>query len=105
MAPAECRGDDWPYWLGPNHDSVWREQGILTELPAEGPKIKWRVPVGIGYTGPAVAQGRVYLIDREAGERVEGEKGAAELLGLNPSTLRSRMRKLDIKRPDKKAAD
>ncbi|NOR80728.1 MAG: PAS domain S-box protein, partial [Methyloprofundus sp.] len=30
--------------------------------------------------------------------RIEGEKGAAELLGLNPSTLRSRMRKWNITR-------
>jgi formate hydrogenlyase transcriptional activator len=30
---------------------------------------------------------------------VHGKKGAAEILGLNPSTLRSRMEKLGIKRP------
>ncbi len=31
--------------------------------------------------------------------RVQGPKGAARILGLNPETLRSRMRKLGIKRP------
>ncbi len=31
--------------------------------------------------------------------RLEGEGGAAALLGINPSTLRSRMRKLGIQRP------
>lgn len=30
---------------------------------------------------------------------IEGEKGAAQILGLNPSTLRGRMRKLGIRRP------
>ena len=30
---------------------------------------------------------------------IEGERGAAKILNLNPSTLRSRMQKLDIKRP------
>jgi transcriptional regulator with PAS, ATPase and Fis domain len=30
---------------------------------------------------------------------IEGEKGAAMILGLNPSTLRARLRKLGIKRP------
>ncbi len=30
---------------------------------------------------------------------IEGKKGAAKLLGLNPSTLRGRMRKLGIQRP------
>jgi formate hydrogenlyase transcriptional activator len=29
---------------------------------------------------------------------IEGEHGAARILGLNPSTLRGRMRKLDIRR-------
>jgi transcriptional regulator with GAF, ATPase, and Fis domain len=32
--------------------------------------------------------------------RVEGTKGAASILGLNPSTLRSRMQKLGIRRGD-----
>jgi len=33
------------------------------------------------------------------GWRVEGPEGAAKVLGMNPSTLRTRMRKLAIKRP------
>ena len=31
--------------------------------------------------------------------RIEGQRGAAVRLGINPSTLRSRMRKLGIKKP------
>jgi len=34
---------------------------------------------------------------------VHGKKGAAEILGINPSTLRSRMDKLGIKNPDRLA--
>jgi transcriptional regulator with GAF, ATPase, and Fis domain len=30
---------------------------------------------------------------------IHGKKGAAEILGINPSTLRSRMDKLGIKKP------
>jgi PAS domain S-box-containing protein len=37
---------------------------------------------------------------RETGWRIEGPRGAAQLLGINPSTLRTRMRKLDIRRPE-----
>ena len=33
---------------------------------------------------------------KKAGGRVEGEQGAAALLGMNPGTLRHRMRKLKI---------
>ena len=37
--------------------------------------------------------------------RVEGPKGAARILGLNPSTLRSRMLKLGIRRPLRSKAE
>jgi outer membrane protein assembly factor BamB len=57
--------DDWPQWLGPKRDAVWREDGILENFPLGGPPIKWRVSIGSGYSGPAVAGGRVYLMDRE----------------------------------------
>jgi transcriptional regulator with GAF, ATPase, and Fis domain len=33
-----------------------------------------------------------------SGWQIEGERGAARILGLNPSTLRGRMRKLGIKK-------
>ena len=36
---------------------------------------------------------------RETGWGIEGPKGAAQFLGMNPSTLRARIRKLGIKRP------
>jgi hypothetical protein len=62
--PAAARGDDWPQWLGPHRDSVWRESGILEKFPPGGPKVLWRAPVAGGYTGPAVADGRVYVMDR-----------------------------------------
>ena len=35
----------------------------------------------------------------ETGWVIHGKKGAAEILGINPSTLRSRMDKLGIRRP------
>jgi formate hydrogenlyase transcriptional activator len=36
---------------------------------------------------------------RQANWMIEGERGAARILNLNPSTLRSRMQKLGLKRP------
>jgi PAS domain S-box-containing protein len=41
----------------------------------------------------------------DTGWRIEGKKGAAGILGLHPSTLRARMHKLGIVRPDRKASD
>ena len=63
VLPAGVRGDDWPQWLGPQRDSVWRETGILDTFPAAGPPVLWRHPVGGGFAGPAVADGRVFVMD------------------------------------------
>ncbi len=62
-AEGPVRGDDWPQWLGPNRDSVWREADIMKELPANGPPLKWEAKIGNGYSGPAVANGRVFVLD------------------------------------------
>src|SRR5882672_7076378 len=59
------RADDWPQWLGPNHDAVWRETGIIEKFPAGGPPVRWRANIGAGYAGPTVADGRVYIADRQ----------------------------------------
>jgi transcriptional regulator with GAF, ATPase, and Fis domain len=44
---------------------------------------------------------RQHLLDTLMGKgwRIEGESGAAAALGLRPSTLRSRMKKLGVRRP------
>jgi outer membrane protein assembly factor BamB len=65
VSPRVVYADDWPEWLGPQRDGVWRETGILEKFPADGLKVRWRVPIGGGYTGPAVANGRVYVMDRQ----------------------------------------
>jgi outer membrane protein assembly factor BamB len=57
--------DDWPQWLGPQRDGVWRETGIIEKFPTNGLKFRWRLPIGSGYSGPAVAKGRVYVMDRQ----------------------------------------
>ena len=57
--------DDWPQWLGPRRDAVWRESGIVEKFPTNGPPVSWRAPIGGGYAGPSVANGRVYVADRQ----------------------------------------
>jgi outer membrane protein assembly factor BamB len=64
VAAPPARADDWPQWLGPRRDGVWREDGILDKFPPGGPKVLWRTPIGSGYAGPAVVGGRVYVTDR-----------------------------------------
>src|SRR5438093_526304 len=65
------QADDWPQWLGPQRDGVWREKGILEKFPKDGPKILWRTEIGEGYAGPAVAGGRVYITDRVLAPRTK----------------------------------
>lgn len=60
---APAAADDWPQWMGPKRDSVWRETGVIASIPAGGLPVKWRVPVSYGYSGPAVAGGHVYVTD------------------------------------------
>ena len=72
---SASRGDDWPQWLGPKRDGVWRETGIVERLPESGPRVLWRTPVNAGYCGPAVVQGRVFLLDRLAGKMPERKRG------------------------------
>jgi outer membrane protein assembly factor BamB len=55
--------DDWPQWMGPQRDNVWREEGVFERFPEGGPKILWRRPIAGGYSGPAVAEGGVFVMD------------------------------------------
>jgi outer membrane protein assembly factor BamB len=62
-AQETVTADDWPQWLGPDRASVWHETGILESFPEGGLKTLWSVPVGLGYAGPSVAGGKVFLFD------------------------------------------
>ena len=55
---------DWPQWRGPNRDGVWNEPNALDEFDAASISMTWRAPISSGYTGPTVAGGRVYVMDR-----------------------------------------
>jgi outer membrane protein assembly factor BamB len=95
LTTAAARGDDWPQWLGPKRDGVWREDGVLEKFPPGGPKKVWAVPLGGGYAGPAVAGGKVFVQDRrlatgatEPGNPFDRKsvKGSERLLCLDAAT-------------------
>ncbi len=75
---------DWPQWLGPQRDAVWRETGVMESFPAGGPPLRWRTPIGSGYSGPAVADGRVFVMDRI---KAEVDPTKAELLNQADSPI------------------
>lgn len=61
LFPGIVQADDWPQWMGPRRDSVWRETGIVDQFPEGGLEVRWRTPVELGYAGPAMAGGKVVL--------------------------------------------
>jgi outer membrane protein assembly factor BamB len=56
---------DWPWIYGPKRDHTSDQKGLLRTWPKEGPKVLWTAPVGVGFGGPAVKDGQVYLLDRD----------------------------------------
>ncbi|MCX8157034.1 MAG: PQQ-like beta-propeller repeat protein [Verrucomicrobiae bacterium] len=56
---------DWPQYLGPYRNSTSNQKGILRAWPTNGPEVIWTVSVGRGFGGPAVKDGKVFLLDRD----------------------------------------
>ena len=53
---------DWHQWRGPNRDGTWKETGIINHFDVDQLQPVWRVPIGSGYSGPTVAEGRLLLL-------------------------------------------
>lgn len=70
-AVSSARADDWPQWMGPKRDNIWRETGIIETFPAGGPKRVWSTPLAGGYAGPAVAGGKVFVTDYVTKDKTE----------------------------------
>ncbi len=60
---------DWPWFLGGDHNSTSPETGLARSWPAGGPRVLWTLPLGEGYGGAAVRDGKVYVLDRVENER------------------------------------
>lgn len=56
---------DWPQYLGPKRNGTSDQKGILRTWPEKGPDVLWTVNVGIGFGGPVIKEGKVYLLDRD----------------------------------------
>ena len=57
---------DWPQWRGPHRDGISQETGFLKQWPKDGPALAWRASgIGRGYSTPAVAGDRLYLMGSE----------------------------------------
>lgn len=70
-------------------------QVLSLDLPKSSENVE---PVGAALTLGEVDRQHIVAVLNRTGWRVSGKGGAAEILGINPKTLESRMRKLNIRR-------
>src|SRR5260221_9564231 len=70
---------DWPEWRGAGRRGVLNETGILDPFPATGIRVKWRTPIQAGYSGPSVADGRVFDTDFRTVHPADGPPSGPEM--------------------------
>ena len=61
----QINAQDWPQYFGPERNGLSAQKGILRTWPQQGPEVLWTANIGIGYGGPVVKEGKVYLLDRD----------------------------------------
>lgn len=64
IANARGAAQDWPQWRGVDRDAKIEDVGLRTNLPTGQLPRSWSVPIGSGYSGPTIADGRVFVTDR-----------------------------------------
>ena len=63
LGVVSIHADDWQQWRGTDRLGIWHEEGIIEVFPDNGLNVTWRTPIRAGYSGPAVANGRVFVLD------------------------------------------
>ena len=61
---------DWPQYLGPERNGIYRGPALASTWGTSGPKVVWRKNVGQGFAGPAVVDTRLLLFHRVANQEV-----------------------------------
>ena len=83
---THAQADDWPQWRGTDRLAVWSETGIVDRFPDSGLKVAWRTPVRSGFAGPAVADGRVFVLDWREDPESRTLDGTERLVALDEET-------------------
>ena len=78
--------EDWRQWGGADRLRVWTETGIVEEFPKTGLQVAWRVPIGAGFGGPSVADGRVFVTDWKEDPASRTFDGTERVLALDEQT-------------------
>lgn len=83
---AGLQAEDWPQWRGIDRSAVWTDVGVVDRFPDTGLTVTWRTPVRGGFAGPAVAGGRVFVLDYEETPGSRTMDGTERLLALDETT-------------------
>ncbi len=86
LSSITLHANDWPEWRGAGRQAVWTEDGIVERFPTSGLKTTWSTPVNGGFSGPAVADGRVFVIDFEFLQETRVMDGTERVLALDEMT-------------------
>ncbi len=86
LTTASLRAEDWPQWRGVDRDGVWTDTGVVERFPDSGLQVRWRVPIRGGFASPAVAGGRVFVLDYEETPGSRTMDGTERLLALDEET-------------------
>ena len=86
LSAQRVGAEDWPQWRGVDRDAVWRDTGLVERFADDGLVVKWRVPVRGGFAGPAVAGGRVFVLDYEEAPGSRTMDGRERLVVLDEET-------------------
>ncbi|MDA1093556.1 MAG: PQQ-like beta-propeller repeat protein [Acidobacteria bacterium] len=86
LGPLALDAEDWPQWRGVARDAVWGDTGIVERFADDGLTVKWRAPVRGGFAGPAVADGRVFVLDYQETPGSRTMDGHERLVVLDEET-------------------
>jgi outer membrane protein assembly factor BamB len=64
LTSASGKAGDWPQFLGPNRNGTSAGEELADSWPKEGPSVVWQKPIGQGFSGPAVAAGKLIVFHR-----------------------------------------
>ena len=71
--------NDWPAWRGTDRTGVSGEHGLLGQWPEGGPRLAWKTDgLGVGFSTPSVAAGRIYVMGNRDGQEFVLALGARE---------------------------
>ena len=83
---------DWPQFLGPERNGIYRGPALAETWGASGPRVVWRKQIGQGFSGPVVVENRVILFhrvsNREVVEAFDAKTGASQWQYAYPTSYR-----------------